>query len=380
MSTPNLHAADPFEAWIGPLCPLSLKVEPIARMLNCELADDPLYDGLELQWFDDDVHGTGMLAFLSRRADRRVDYYLQGGLRLDPAGYQIGGGTGAWTETEFEVARLEITAGGVDAAATFTDVDGRLIEISVDDRDGRARRRGHLLAPVSANIDDPTSLLLVWLQGFDLVRTTATRAEIRIGGREASTGRLPGARLHRRRLIKYAAPLCAVELNRNHQGPLALDGTVTSAGPWSLSRSGVRLELADDGYRVAALVAARGGHSARVALDPPLPDVSGLADGAVEAGAWHVSVDGARLTGGRWTATRSGDRVELGLDVLERWRPGPLPWLMRVVTTVVPVFRRWPTTYRWRAVVQLGPAPTMTSRWERTGSGSGQSYRRATRS
>ena len=96
-------------------CPFSLTVEPIARMLNLELADHPVYDGLELQWFDDDVHGTGMLAFLSRRAGRAVDYYAQPGLRLDPAGYRIGGGTRSWNETEFAVARLEVADDGVDA-------------------------------------------------------------------------------------------------------------------------------------------------------------------------------------------------------------------------------------------------------------------------
>jgi hypothetical protein len=70
--------------------------------------------------------------------------------------------------------------------------------------------------------------------------------------------------------------------------------------------------------------------------------------------------------------------VQLGLDVTERWRPGRLPWLMRLVTSVVPVFRSWPPTYRWRAAVQLGSRPTMTSKWERTTSDGGQAYRRAT--
>jgi hypothetical protein len=95
-----------------PLCPLPLGIEPIARFLNFELSDDPTYDGLELQWFDDDLHGRGMLAFLSRRADRRVDYYRQRCLRLDPGGYELGGGTGSWTETDFEVARLEVARRG----------------------------------------------------------------------------------------------------------------------------------------------------------------------------------------------------------------------------------------------------------------------------
>jgi len=352
----------------GPLCPLSLAVSPIARFLNFELSDDPIYDGLELQWFDDEVHGTGMLAFLSRRSDRRVDYYPQRGLRLDPAGYQIGGGTGAWVETDFQVARLEIAEDGVDAELRFTDVDGRAVDVRVDDRDGRRRRRGQLLAPVGAGIDRPKALLLVWLTGFDLVHVTSTRPTIRIGGREVSTGRLPGARLHRRHLIKYAAPLCAVEVNRNQEGPLP----DVAAGQC--------LELAPDRCGIAAIAVEQGGHRARVVLDPALPDVRGLPDGAIEEGHWQVAVDGVRVTGGVWSAARSGDEVRVGLDVTERWRPGSLPWLMRLVTTVVPVFRRWPTTYRWGAVVHLGRTPTMDSGWERITSGGAQGYRRWTRS
>jgi hypothetical protein len=267
--------------------------------------------------------------------------------------------------TAFERARLEIAEDGVDAEARFTDVDGRSIEVRVDDRDGRGRRRAQLLAPLGAGIDRPTALMLVWMREFDLVRVTGRRPVIRIGGRDAATGRLPGARLHRRHLIKYAAQVCVVRLNRDHDGP------VPTAGPG--------VGLGADGSHVAAIVAEQDGHRSRMFLDPALPDPRALTDGAAEGGGWHITVDGARLTGGRWRATRHRDAVQLGLDVTERWRPEHLPWLMRLVTTVVPVFRRWPPTYRWRATVRLGPPPTMTSNWARTTTdGGGQAYRRAT--
>lgn len=363
-TTSGTAAASGFHL-VGP-CPLSLSVDALAAMLNFELAEHDVYDGGELQWFDDEDHGTGMLAFLSRRGDRRVDYYVQRGLNLDRVGYQIGGGTGSWTEVDFDVARLEPSDDGVDAEARFTDVDGRLIEIRVDDRDGRPRRRGGLLAPVSAGINRPNSLLLVWMPGFDLVRVTGTPPVIRIDGRDVTTGRLPGARLHRRHLIKYAAPVVTVELNRAHDGPVA-------AIP-----AGGRAVVAEEPDRVAAINSERAGHRARLTLDPALPDIAGMADDSVEEGRWHVEVDGARMTGGSWTAARRGHQVELGLDVDERWTPRRLPWLMRVVTTVMPVFRRWPTTYHWRAAVQLGRVPEMASRWERTASDAGQSYRHAT--
>ena len=76
---------------------------------------------------------------------------------------------------------------------------------------------------------------------------------------------------------------------------------------------------------------------------------------------------------------RVADRVELTLDSTAPWRPGPLPLVMRIVTRVVPVFRAWPQTYRWRAVIALGASPTLTSRWERTGTTRDGSYGRVMR-
>jgi hypothetical protein len=353
----------------GPLCPFDLRVFEIARFLNCELADDPVYDGLELQWFDDPAHGTGLLAFLSRRADRTVDYYCEAGLRLDRDSYALAGGTGSWTETVFAARQLEVHADGVAVDVCFRDVDGRLVEVRVDDRDGRRRRRGTLLAPVGAAVDRPNALLLVLLHGFDLVRAggrAAGRPLVRIGGREAATGALAGRRLHRHELVKYAAPLCSVELNRNGDGPLGPPAGDVSTVP------------AADGPGVEGLQVSAAGHDARLVLSPPLPDLEGMDDGAHRTGRWTVTVDAARVTGGTWSATRRGDEVALGLEVRDRWRPGPLPLLMRVVTTLAPVFRRWPTTYRWRATVTLGQVPSMISAWERTTAERGESYRRAT--
>jgi hypothetical protein len=67
------------------LCPFVLQVWDVDRMLNFEIADDPHYEGLELQVFDDPVHGRGMVVLLRRRQDGRFDVYRQPGLALDPA-------------------------------------------------------------------------------------------------------------------------------------------------------------------------------------------------------------------------------------------------------------------------------------------------------
>lgn len=361
--------------------PLALRVDPLAAMLNCELAGHPVYDGLELQWFDDDVHGTGMLAFLSRRGTGLVDYYADPALRLDPSHYSIGGGTGTWTTTTFDVARLHVAEDGVDAAARFTDIDGRPVEVVVNDRDGKRRRPAGLLAPVSSAITHPTALMLVWLPAFDLVRRTPAGTEpvIRIDGQDAAIGALPGAWLHRRHLIKYAAPVVAVDINPDDAvltaRPAPEPGSAATSAP---AQGPGDLQVQRTDGVVVGVRARTGDHTADLTFHPGLPDLATLPDGEALGGVWAARVDDVVLTGGAWHATRAGGQVHLGLDVTRRWHPHRLPVLMRMVTTVVPVFRRWPTTYRWRAHVDLDSATVTSARWERTGSDGGDSYRRAT--
>ncbi len=185
------------------MVPFDVSLETIARFLNCEIADHPVYDGLEVQWFDDPRHGRGMLAFLTRRDDGRADFYYQPTLTLDPATFYVGAGIGRWGPAEFHAARLELSSEGVLAEVRFDDAEGRSIALHVDDRGGSPRRRCRLLAPVSAAIAAPPSMMLVYLRGVDLVQARGT-CRVAIGGQDVSTGRLPLPWLHGRRLVKVS--------------------------------------------------------------------------------------------------------------------------------------------------------------------------------
>ena len=89
---------------LGLFVPFSLRIDLLDKMLNFEIADDPTYQGLEIQAFDDAQHGSGVAVFLSRREDGRNDVYRQPGLNLDPHMYEIGSGLGAWTECDFGIS------------------------------------------------------------------------------------------------------------------------------------------------------------------------------------------------------------------------------------------------------------------------------------
>ncbi len=324
----------------------SLSIDPRARLLLFDIADDPHYVAMEVQAFDDEIHGQGLLVLLARH-DGIVDIYRQPSLRLERGPFSIGAGIGEWREATIEPARLAIEDDGVDVEVGLTDADGRRIEVRIDDRDGSRRRRATLLAPVGSGVRAPGQFFVVLMREFDLGRTSGQEPRISIAGEARSVTPFPGpAWLHRRRFIRYSADPVIANLNPAHDGPV----DPGSLGP---------IERVD---------ASAGAKTAALRFAPAVPDLRALAADDEASGTWALDVaDEPDLTGGTWAATRSGDAVTLSMAVTRPWRPRRLPWSLRLVTTVARVFRDWPTTYRWSATVDLGSAtPTLHAGWART--------------
>ena len=80
---------------------LSLSIDPRARLVLFDIADDPTYVAMEVQVFDDDQHGRGVLALLARH-DAMIDIYYQATLQLERAPFAVGRGIGAWREAVIE--------------------------------------------------------------------------------------------------------------------------------------------------------------------------------------------------------------------------------------------------------------------------------------
>jgi hypothetical protein len=242
--------------------------------------------------------------------------------------------------------------------------------VRIDDRNSRPRHRGTLLAPVGSVLEDPASLSLFVMGGCDLVRRSGRAFDVRIDGRPVATGRLPVGWLHRRRLVKYTVDPTVVVCNQAYEGPVA---TVDSRAPGDV-------EVDPRSGGIAALRACNGGHHARLELAPAL-HVAHLRPRQAIEGTWQLGIDSdPAVVGGFWAAERRQDVVDLVLDIVRGWRPTGLPVLMAVVTRLAPVFRTWPTTYRWTGTVTLGDQPTLTARWERKGDQRDESYRRLTSS
>ena len=327
----------------------SLAIDPRDRLLLFDIADDEAYVAMEVQGFDDSVHGRGLLVLLARH-DGTVDILRQPGLRLERGPFAIGRGVGEWRETAIDPARLEIAPDGVDLEIGLVDPRGRRIDVRIDDRDGAPRRRATLLAPVGSGVADPHQFFVVLMREFDLGRTSGTEPRLTVDGEPRTIRPFPGpAWLHHRRFIRYSADPVIAILNPDRDGPVDM----AVLGP------------------LATLSAADGATTATVRFDPAIPDLRALTRGERLTGRWWLDVAGtAGLTGGEWSAGRTDDPdriVDLAMTVTRPWRPGGLPWSLRLVTTVARVFRDWPTTYRWDARIDLAAdPPTAHSAWSRT--------------
>jgi hypothetical protein len=326
---------------------LSIGVEPRRCLALFDIADDPEYAALEVQAFADDTHGTGILVLLAHH-DGTVDIHRQPQLRLDPRPFAVGRGVAQWREADIDPAVIEVAPDGLRVDVGLEDASGRRVEVHIEDRDGGVRRRSTLLAPVSFGVERPDQLLVVLLREFDLGRTSGDEPRLTIGGVARMSTPFPGpAWLTRRRFIRSSAAPLIVTALRDLDGPV----DPASLGPVESVEA-----VAPDGSGVA------------LRFEPALPALAHLAVGDIRRGRWALDVADERpVFGGRWTAARDGDAIHLALDVTEPWRPTGLPISLRAVTTLARVFRHWPTTYRWTAVVDLAAQPPRaTTRWSRT--------------
>jgi hypothetical protein len=339
--------------------PFFLKIDPMEALFVISIKDDPEFEGLEPQTFDDAINGRGM-RILRYRKNGLVDVYWQPGVRVDRDAFKIGKGTADFAETEISPARLEVTGTGVDMHYTFTDLQGRVNELSI--RENAPGKRGFpLLAPVSANIENPIQFNVVYLPNFDLLQRPGTVVSGRIGDRAVRLDSIPMI-LHGHRiwLARYGAGTVIGVLNPPISSPIEVE--LNKAGTAVYNGMSV---FADTDGNLMRCSAGPEHAGVEVVFDPSFPNLLALPDGGTASGRWFFNAASRRITGGTYRAANTGFNIEIDLEVLDHWKPVDLPFSVSILTTVVKVFKTWPATYRWSGNVAMGDKPSMTGKWER---------------
>lgn len=341
--------------------PIRVGIDPMERLLVASFKDDPEFEGFEPQVFDDPINGKGMRV-LRYRKDGKVDVYWQPGVQVDRSTFTVGAGIGDFAETTIEPAQFDINESNLDLHVAFTDVQGRKVELRV--REDTHRKRGFpLLAPVGADIKKPRQLFLVYMPCIDLVRRTGSLVEGRVGDRILRPASLPILLDWQRVLfIRYAAGPVIGTLNPPMSKPLIIE----MPAPGSAEVDGMMI-VADEKGSVTRISAGLEPRHVELDFSPGFPNLPDLHQGGSAAGRWSIRIMGVPITGGSYHASREGDHVAVELDITENWKPSGLPFCMEIFTRVVNMFRKWPATYRWRSIVELGAEPVMSGTWERKG-------------
>lgn len=346
--------------------PFRLATNYMEKLLVADIKGDPEFSALEPQTFDDPINGKGMRVIRYRR-DGTVDVYWQPGVRFDRSTFEIGKGTADLAETEITPARFEITDRGLDLDVRFTDLQGRVNALTIRE-DTRGKKSFPLLAPISSNIEHPIQFNVVYLPDIDFVRRAGTVISGRIGERAIQPGSIPllinGRRIW---LMRYAdKPVIGIFNPRIEQPTL-----VEMNGAGQVEVDGMSLTIEADGS-LARMTVGQASKQTELDFTPAFPNLLDFAEGKSARGQWILHTAGARITAGAYSAVNQGGSIAVDLDELENWKPENLPFSVWLLTTVVRMFRTWPSTYRWRGVVKTGEQPSMTGTWERKKAKSGR--------
>jgi hypothetical protein len=344
--------------------PFSLSMAPIARIALLDFTGDPTYRGLEVQRIADPGGAGEGTVVLMARTDGTADVYFEPHLQLDRHGYDwVSNGLAGWFPTPMAASHFEITPGGLQLDVRFVLSDGRPFDLRMHERRPAGGRGFTLLAPAGHGSAKPTFLPVFWLPGVRFVRRRGSNIDISIAGeaRPLVTAPIPW------KLPRYCdAPVLGVW---NEQQSQTLAVTVPAAvGEHQVPDGTVEIVDHHGAPGLRALTARCGQRHLAVVHDPPVPRLDAVNDGALLKGRVTVSVDDTELFGGGYRLRRTGDRVDLEIDVTRPWVPRDQSLAGAVMFRVLVFFRTWPTTYRWRASLDLAPEePVLQSRWERKG-------------
>ncbi len=324
------------------IAPFSLRLTCPRRLLLLSLADDPVYGDVEVQWVQEpDLGGEGVVVLAIRRADSTTDVHIDERLRLPRSDYDVAGGVASFQRAPMRPSRFDVDDAGVDLDVGTTLADGRMLRIRIRERLTGPRWSVDMLAPAGVSMTRPAFFPFFWMGEIGFLRWRGATVDVSIDGEPRRVVRLGMPW----RLTRYATAPMTAQWNANSEGPVTVD----------------------DQPELTVLRVERDGRTLTIEHAPPMPDVAELEPGTTVTGQVTAYVDDRAQFGGSWSVQRVDDAANICIDIDRPWQPGSQPRVAAAVFALLRVFRTWPTTYRWQAVVDLSPAsPTVTSVWTRT--------------
>jgi len=355
------------------ILPFSFSFDTIQRLLLVSFERDPdsLYLGFEAQVLPG-PQGEEEHLVIGWRRDGRVDVYHSSRITPDPLKYtNVGKGLAHLVPRDFIHSCFEIEEGGVRAQYAFQDIEDRVISLQIREDSSKKPKPFPLLAPVGYASASPSALFLVYLHHFYFIRKKNTLLRIQIGSREHKPDSLPfpldGQRLF---YSRYSGKPLVVYVNPDFEGILP-HLTVEEGKPEiNTNRIVGELNWENGVLSLKKLVLQNPISPVELRFQPFFPSLLEFSQKDKFQGTFELdTVPSVGPISGTYVVEKQGDSLVLELHPQGGWQPRPDRLSLRLLFSLSPVFHRWPSTYRWKAVLTREKDGTvfMKSHWRREG-------------
>lgn len=326
--------------------PINADIEQMDRLLLVNFKDDPQYNAIELQVFDD-ARGQGARVLLYPITGLADSYY---------SSEKFTGG--AKTANTYIIPDMEyslnITSSGVSASLKMKDNAGMSIEFNLKDETRKNWARG-FLAPIGGGSAIKFDYFpFFFLKNMNFVLRSGTELVIKIGGELRAPEQIPslinGEMVY---LSRYTASPIIGRWNSPHDGILP---ALHPKSQLTYQDGQTRYALVDNAghYEISKVTGFNDKHEISFEFSPPLPDLPALKDGAEINGRFAAGAD--EITGiiaGEYHIRRGGQVITIEILPLEGWQPTP--------------GSIWVKTWVWKGVVTVGADDTVSlkSKWDR---------------
>jgi hypothetical protein len=296
--------------------PINAGVAQMDKLLLVNFKDDPEYEAIELQTFDD-RRGKAARVLMYHHAGP-ADYYYSDPAFIDPAE----------TSRNFVVPqmqyRFEVTASGLDAALQMQDKNGKSIECVLKEIKHTTWAKGFLAPVGGSEAISFDHFPFYHMKNMNFMPWKGAAPQVKIGGEPRPPEMLPvPVNLELVYLTRYTDSPIIGQWNRPYNGDLPAMQPVEQL----IYQDGkISYELLDNtGHFEIRKMTCRGDrHKISFEFSPAIPDLPAMKDGAEVNGKFSAGADEIEgIVAGTYRVMRHGQTIEMEILPLEGWQPFP---------------------------------------------------------
>lgn len=337
--------------------PLWVKYSPIKKLalIPFEKNPDRLYRGFELQYIESESMGNGY-RIIAYRNDNYVDVYDDTTLKFqeDETFDIVENGLNQHIQTAIHNVSFEQTEAQQHLSFSFSDLDHRKIEFSIEEKTKRKSKPMNLLAPVGLGAQKPDCMPVFFMYNFDFIRKRKTKACCTIDGKKVVLDSFPiPMNWQFRYYTRYSNECELLEFANVHADSME---EVELSETLSYTEGNVTYFF-EDRNRLKSIEVNMNQSKIEIRFEPSL-DMNQSGTGTFSI----LPRIQMGLIRGRYEVKKNQDTIELCIVPGEGWKPVPNSFITTMIMSKKSVFCCWCKQYEYRKVIDL-KNQTVTSGW-----------------